>query len=233
MRMSKCARRFGIFWRYSRGRVELTAPFNGPQLYWSCKGRVTQSVLSRAHSTPSAQRTAWQSNRYSPGWPLYLVEGTLSEARNSTLQQVETVGKLSEVASKHPYYKYNSMWTREIQNVVGLELWSCGNHLIEARARLLCFVDGSVPFQTDRAKGSLGSSLPLKKLERFFKVSMVLTKAGIFALKFGHSAGKPKGPRYVPLSHRGVSTFSDQSYWRTGMRILLFLYIRLIKRRHD
>ena len=46
------------------------------------------------------------------------VESTLSEARNSTIQQVETISKLGEVASKYPYYKYNGMWTRDMQNAV-------------------------------------------------------------------------------------------------------------------
>lgn len=32
--------------------------------------------------------------------------------------QSETISKLGEVGSKYPYYKYNSLWTRDIQNAV-------------------------------------------------------------------------------------------------------------------
>lgn len=61
--------------------------------------RTTMSILSRAHSIRQAD-----------------LGSTLSEAWESISKQVETVGKLNEVASKHPYYKYNSMWSREMQN---------------------------------------------------------------------------------------------------------------------
>jgi len=63
------------------------------------QGRATQSILSRAHSTPSAK-----------------LESTITDAEKSIIQQIETISKLSEVASKYPYYKYNGMWTRDIQN---------------------------------------------------------------------------------------------------------------------
>ncbi len=33
-------------------------------------------------------------------------------------QQAETISKLSDVASKYPYYKYNGLWTRDVQNSV-------------------------------------------------------------------------------------------------------------------
>jgi len=31
-------------------------------------------------------------------------------------EQKATIGQLAEVASKYPYYKYNNIWTRDIQN---------------------------------------------------------------------------------------------------------------------
>ena len=33
-------------------------------------------------------------------------------------EQKATIGQLAEVASKYPYYKYNDIWTRDIQNAV-------------------------------------------------------------------------------------------------------------------
>lgn len=29
--------------------------------------------------------------------------------------------RLKSVADKHPFYKYNGLWTRELQNLVGLQ----------------------------------------------------------------------------------------------------------------
>ncbi|KAF6240536.1 hypothetical protein HO173_001204 [Letharia columbiana] len=52
------------------------------------------------------------------------VSSTLSEAWESISKQVETIGKLNEVASKHPYYRYNNMWSREMQNAsFAIVLW--------------------------------------------------------------------------------------------------------------
>ncbi|MCJ1246173.1 hypothetical protein MMC30_003378 [Trapelia coarctata] len=64
------------------------------------QGRITQSILSRAHSTPSTS--------------LHI---TVNGAEKSILPQVETIEKLAQVASRHPYYKYNSIWTRDVQNL--------------------------------------------------------------------------------------------------------------------
>ncbi|CAF9912530.1 hypothetical protein IMSHALPRED_000338 [Imshaugia aleurites] len=70
--------------------------------------RTTMSILSRAHSIPQAD-----------------LAGTLSEASESMNKQVEVIGKLKEVASKHPYYRYNSMWSREMQNAsFAVVLWA-------------------------------------------------------------------------------------------------------------
>ncbi|RDW62831.1 hypothetical protein BP5796_11133 [Coleophoma crateriformis] len=65
------------------------------------QGRSTQSILSRAHSTPSAQ-----------------LKPVIESAENSIRLEIESVSKLSEVASKHPYYKYNGMWSRDVQNAI-------------------------------------------------------------------------------------------------------------------
>ncbi|MCJ1374508.1 hypothetical protein MMC20_005740 [Loxospora ochrophaea] len=44
------------------------------------------------------------------------VQPTITEASDSIAAQVTTISQLSAAASKHPYYKYNSLWTRDIQN---------------------------------------------------------------------------------------------------------------------
>ncbi|KZF23568.1 putative Translin-1 [Xylona heveae TC161] len=63
------------------------------------QGRTVQSILSRAHAT--------RSQNLSP---------VVEAAENAIREQVGTINKLAEVASKYPYYKYNFMWTRDIQN---------------------------------------------------------------------------------------------------------------------
>ncbi|WPH02592.1 Translin [Acrodontium crateriforme] len=70
--------------------------------------RVTQSVLSRAHSTKSAD-----------------LEPVLAAAEASIKNEVETIQKLSELASQHPYYKFNYSWTRTMQDAC-LSVMLCG-----------------------------------------------------------------------------------------------------------
>ncbi|KAI9858463.1 MAG: hypothetical protein M1824_004330 [Vezdaea acicularis] len=87
------------------------------------QGRTTQSLLARAHSTPS--------NQLSP---------ILEDAERSILVEVETISGLSTLASKHPYYKYNSLWSRDVQNVtfaIVLCGWLGGFKNIEKHDRLL------------------------------------------------------------------------------------------------
>lgn len=63
------------------------------------QNRATQSTLSRAHSTPSAD-----------------LQNVVRQAEASISNEVGTVAQLAEVASKHPYYKFNFAWTRAIQD---------------------------------------------------------------------------------------------------------------------
>lgn len=63
------------------------------------QGRSVQFVLSRAHSTPASA-----------------IRDVLSAAKSSIRNEVDTISKLSGAASKLPYYKWNSMWSRQIQD---------------------------------------------------------------------------------------------------------------------
>ncbi|KAL8860347.1 MAG: hypothetical protein Q9178_003318 [Gyalolechia marmorata] len=65
------------------------------------QGKVTQSLLSRAHSVPAAE-----------------LGEVLGAARSSINDQVETIKELSDLASKYPYYKYHHMWARHTQDIV-------------------------------------------------------------------------------------------------------------------
>jgi hypothetical protein len=46
------------------------------------------------------------------------VPEVLDAAKEPISKVVETVGKLSQAASKMPYYKFNNMWSRQVQGAV-------------------------------------------------------------------------------------------------------------------
>jgi len=46
------------------------------------------------------------------------VQNVVRQAEASISNEVGTVAQLAEVASKHPYYKFNFAWTRAIQDTV-------------------------------------------------------------------------------------------------------------------
>ncbi|CAL3972561.1 hypothetical protein PZA11_004350 [Diplocarpon coronariae] len=65
------------------------------------QSRNAQSILSRAHSTPVAN-----------------LQPVLDAAENSIKEEIDSISKLATVTSGSPYYKYNGLWTRDVQNVV-------------------------------------------------------------------------------------------------------------------
>ncbi|KAI4253286.1 MAG: hypothetical protein LQ352_003783 [Teloschistes flavicans] len=67
----------------------------------SIAGRTTQSLLSRAHSVPAAE-----------------LHEALTAAWPSISEQGAIIKELESVASKHPYYKYNQIWTRDMQETI-------------------------------------------------------------------------------------------------------------------
>lgn len=46
------------------------------------------------------------------------VKPVLDDATKEILAQKEEVTKLKAIASQHPFYKYNGVWSRELQNLV-------------------------------------------------------------------------------------------------------------------
>ncbi|OAA39458.1 Translin family protein [Metarhizium rileyi] len=65
-----------------------------------------QGLLSRVHATPRSRYPA-------------LVE----QVENAVKEEIIIVRELNDVASKHPYYKYNSKWARTVQNAIGTTLY--------------------------------------------------------------------------------------------------------------
>ncbi|OCT48440.1 Translin-1 [Cladophialophora carrionii] len=83
----------------------------------SKQGRVTQSILSRVHNTPTAE----------------LETAVLVPCADSLAAQAATVKTLADAASKYPFYKWNNIWQRDMQNVVSslqLHDWLKGGNLI-------------------------------------------------------------------------------------------------------
>ncbi|KAI5264508.1 hypothetical protein AUEXF2481DRAFT_34737 [Aureobasidium subglaciale EXF-2481] len=70
--------------------------------------RSTQAVLSRAHSSSNNELPA-----------------VVSSAQESINKEVDSIAKLSAAASKYPYYKYNGMWTRHVQDA-SFSILLCG-----------------------------------------------------------------------------------------------------------
>lgn len=69
----------------------------------SRQSRVISSHLSRIHNVPAAALAAQVLDPVAP-----LLQ-----------QQAQTVQELAKTASQYPFYKYNGLWAREVQNVVG------------------------------------------------------------------------------------------------------------------
>ncbi|KAF6839384.1 translin family protein [Colletotrichum plurivorum] len=60
-----------------------------------------QGLLSRVHAT--------RRERYA---------SLLADVEAGIRKEVEVIAELQEIASKHPYYKYNQKWNRSIQNAI-------------------------------------------------------------------------------------------------------------------
>ncbi|KAI4756725.1 hypothetical protein E4T51_10205 [Aureobasidium sp. EXF-12344] len=54
-----------------------------------------------------------------------VVPAVVSSAQESISKEVESIVKLSDAASKYPYYKYNGMWTRHVQDA-SFSILFCG-----------------------------------------------------------------------------------------------------------
>lgn len=83
----------------------------------SKQGRLTQSILARIHNVPSG----------------LLVAEVLTPAAQALAEQKLTVSTLQEAASKYPFYKYNNIWQRDIQNLISslqIQFWLQNGSLI-------------------------------------------------------------------------------------------------------
>lgn len=72
------------------------------------QSRNAQSILSRAHSIPAAN-----------------LEPVLQAAEAAIKEEVDSITKLATTTAGSPYYKYNGIWSRDVQNVISTILL-CG-----------------------------------------------------------------------------------------------------------
>ncbi|CEJ80703.1 Putative Translin family protein [[Torrubiella] hemipterigena] len=106
-----------------------------------------QGLLSRVHSTPRANYPA-----------------LVSQVEAAVKEESSIVAELNEVASKHPYYKYNSKWSRTIQNAIGTTIY-CG------------WLGG---FASPETSESLGRLLTLEEVGSIFSVPTNVKDRDVF-----------------------------------------------------
>ncbi|ERT03139.1 uncharacterized protein SPSK_09720 [Sporothrix schenckii 1099-18] len=100
-----------------------------------------QGVLSRVHSTPRA--------RY-PAALLPAVDAAVAD-------EVATVRALGDVASAHPYYKFNQRWTRHLQDAIFTVL-------------LAAWLGGVAALDNESTKPAVGRLLTLEEVGAVFGV---------------------------------------------------------------
>ncbi|KAI9928953.1 hypothetical protein ASPWEDRAFT_103669 [Aspergillus wentii DTO 134E9] len=112
------------------------------------KGRSTQAILSRAHSTPSDQ-----------------LKPVLDDATREIVAQKQEVSRLKAVADKHPFYKYNGLWTRELQTLV-------------SSIELCAYLGGFEQFKS----ASSASFLTIEEVGKFLDIPVNLKEQDAFHL---------------------------------------------------
>ncbi|MCJ1239467.1 hypothetical protein MMC14_007463 [Varicellaria rhodocarpa] len=98
--------------------------------------------------------------------PQAVMQSTIVEAEKSISQQAETISRLASVASKYPYYKYNGIWTRDVQNT--------------CFAILLCGWLGGLPNRGDQ--GQVGKLLTIEEVGQVLQVPVNLKDRDAFHL---------------------------------------------------
>lgn len=116
-----------------------------------------QALLSRVYSTPRARFPALVAQ----------VEAAIQE-------EVAIISELNQVASKHPYYRYNQKWSRAVQAAIGTAVY--------------CAWLGGLPSSTEGGQGdksepaALGRLLTLDQLGVVFGVPTNLKDRDAFHL---------------------------------------------------
>jgi len=74
------------------------------------------------------------------------VSSVVKAAQDNINNEIQTIQQLADVASKHPYYKFNYAWTRQVQDAVSGQppsrITSHAGYLPFGSATRLCFARG-------------------------------------------------------------------------------------------
>jgi hypothetical protein len=92
------------------------------------------------------------------------VKPVLEDATTEIIAQRDEVLRLKSVADKHPFYKYNGVWTRELQNLV-------------ASVELCAWLGG---FEEYKSSGS--AFLTIEEVGKFLDVPVNLKEQDAFHL---------------------------------------------------
>ncbi|KAK4912635.1 Translin-1, partial [Elasticomyces elasticus] len=68
----------------------------------SKEGRLTSSILAQIHNVPTTELPA----------------RVLQPATQAIQAQITTLQSLAKAASAHPFYKWNTIWQRDVQNLL-------------------------------------------------------------------------------------------------------------------
>lgn len=103
------------------------------------QGRAAQSVLSRAHSTPAEHRKT----------PFLLcsklilaVQPVLRSAEEAIVEEIASIGKLAEITSSSPYYKYSFPSTPWLDPAKVADIMACGLGMFRMLSSQFYSVDG-------------------------------------------------------------------------------------------
>jgi hypothetical protein len=94
-----------------------TTPVNYPQIAMS-------HSCCREHIRHLLEAVSICSHQTDPALILNAVADVLEAAKEPISSVVNTVSKLSQAASKMPYYKFNNMWSRQMQGAVRITISS-------------------------------------------------------------------------------------------------------------
>jgi hypothetical protein len=91
------------------------------------------------------------------------VSDVIGAAQEPIDNVIDTVGKLSLAASKMPYYKFNNMWSRQMQGAVRLtSTHQAEQRLIHYRSKVCCSGAGLEATSTRVVRSNAASCSPLK-----------------------------------------------------------------------
>lgn len=149
-----------------------------------------------------------------------IVQPVLDDATASITAQKEEVARLRSVADKHPFYKYNGLWSRELQNLVrptpSCQSPNDSNSNIQVASVELCAWLGGLPehkgpdsasFMTIEDVGRFLDGMFTPFCHDFLSVSIWFGKR--LTVLSCHSSHQPEGTRCVPPDHRGISPGAD------------------------